>query len=98
MVSSKVRESVLFLAMFAGLLTVACGKNSDTTVTAKPCGAGAVDATTRSVVRLESDKGSGSGFLLKDARIVTAFHVIEGSTQITVHYPDGEDATGALSF
>jgi len=54
----------------------------------------------RSVVRIETPDGIGSGFIAtKDGAVVTNFHVLAGSAEAKIHFIDGKifDVVGVLA-
>lgn len=44
--------------------------------------------TMKSVVRLETNKGTGSGVFVDETTILTAYHVVEGTSNVTITLPD----------
>lgn len=51
-----------------------------------------------SAVTISASQGSGSGFFISETEIMTAEHVIEGSTSVTVTTWDGQnEATGTVT-
>ena len=51
----------------------------------------------KAVVRIETDAGSGSGFVISpDGFVVTAAHVIQGAETVSVAFPDGSTSKGAV--
>ena len=51
----------------------------------------------KAVVRIETDLGSGSGFIIDpDGLILTNNHVIRDATEITVHLEDGTSKAGEI--
>ena len=57
----------------------------------------AVEIIAPSVVRIETGRGGGSGFVFApDGLIITNAHVVEDATQLTVTLPDGRTCPGSL--
>ena len=56
------------------------------------CGLDEINKAARSVVRLETPRGTGSGFLLLDGTIVTNEHVVRFAKSVSVEYADGTAA------
>ena len=54
-----------------------------------------------SIARVVTDKGAGSGFLVRDdGLLVTAFHVVAGAQSVWAHFPSGDaqEAEGIVSI
>lgn len=66
------------------------------TATVHTCGLDEIDEAKRSVVRLESSEGSGSGFILMDGSIVTNAHVVNYERSLRVQFGDGTKATATV--
>ena len=73
------------------LLLVACTKVKEPTLEATPvvCGLDEINAAALSVARLETELGTGTGFLIDEDTMVTARHVTEGSDDVLIEFADG---------
>ncbi|MGH8927449.1 MAG: S1C family serine protease [Acidimicrobiia bacterium] len=49
-----------------------------------------------SMVQIENGFGLGSGFVYEEDHVLTAAHVVEGSTQVQVRFADGSQANGIV--
>ena len=67
------------------------------TATPTPSIADIIAARSQSVVRIEADNSGGSGVVIgADGLILTAYHVVEGASEIKVILPDGNTETGTM--
>ncbi len=64
--------------------------------TVRACGLDEITDAKRSVVRLESNEGTGSGFLLKNGTIVTNAHMVGYSQSLSVQFGDGTRTTASV--
>src|SRR5262245_22910812 len=71
--------------------------NSAKTATGEMSVKDIVDKAGPSVVRIETDSGVGSGFIVSsDGNILTNYHVIEGGRNIRVTLDDGTELTATV--
>jgi S1-C subfamily serine protease len=49
-----------------------------------------------SMVQIENGFGLGSGFVYEDGHVLTAAHVVQGSSNVTVRFADGTQADGVV--
>ena len=67
------------------------------TPTPTPSVADIIAVRSQSVVRIEAEKSGGSGVVIRaDGLILTAYHVVQGASEIKVILPDGNTETGTM--
>lgn len=48
----------------------------------------------RAIVLVHTEEGAGSGFVISDDMVLTAYHVVEGYVEVEVWFPNGARRTG----
>ena len=50
----------------------------------------------RAIVHVQTTARGGAGFLVGERAILTSAHIVEGFTNVTLHYPDGSRGSGVV--
>lgn len=66
--------------------------------TTEACGISTINRAANSVVRVETQSTTGTGFVTQSGVIVTAKHVVESKGVIRIQFPDGTKATGTATI
>ena len=67
------------------------------TPTPAVCGLDSINRAALAVVRIQTPRGVGSGFLISGGVIVTNAHVVEGATTVAIQYADSTEGRGNVT-